>query len=127
MQHVSSRVEAVCDRQLAVPHPAPRPRSVCTPPALHRPPAPLHQAMPGTLPSCSPWILPEPAGAAQAGAPPPRLSLLAFPPAGSGACVFWQGFQRALPPGVQLLPVELPGHNSRLREAPMGSMDELIE
>ena len=48
-------------------------------------------------------------------APPPRVRVACFPPAGAGAC-FFHGWGAALPPWVEVLPVELPQRNTRLRE-----------
>ncbi|PSC74686.1 type I polyketide synthase [Micractinium conductrix] len=84
----------------------------------------------------NPWILLPPpkrpsanavGGAAAAAAAPaaaeaqPRLSLVCFPPAGAGASVF-HGWEKVLPADVQLLPVELPGRGTRLRELALGNM-----
>ena len=57
------------------------------------------------------WIIPPP-GAPQA---PALLDLVCLAPAGSGASYFW-GWEAKLPPGTRLLPVELPGRNSRFKE-----------
>lgn len=76
----------------------------------------------------NPWILlpPPKRPSANAAAPAaaeaqPRLSLVCFPPAGAGASVF-HGWEKVLPADVQLLPVELPGRGTRLRELALGNM-----
>jgi surfactin synthase thioesterase subunit/glycosyltransferase involved in cell wall biosynthesis len=55
-----------------------------------------------------------------------RLRLFAFPHAGGGATTFrrWAG---ALPAGVALWPVRLPGRESRISEPPFESMAPLVE
>eukprot|EP00966_Prymnesium_polylepis_P288749 6669497-Prymnesium_polylepis.1 len=45
----------------------------------------------------------------------PKLRVVAIPQAGMGAQVFF-GWQKVLPHDVEVLPVELPGRNSRSRE-----------
>jgi surfactin synthase thioesterase subunit len=62
-----------------------------------------------------PWVLQSPAELRPAAAPPPRVRLLCLPPAGAGASYFF-GWGAALPDWVEVLPVELPGRNSRIRE-----------
>ena len=48
----------------------------------------------------------------------PRARLLCLPPAGAGA-QFFRGWSDALPDGVEVLALRLPGRESRLREAPI--------
>jgi medium-chain acyl-[acyl-carrier-protein] hydrolase len=55
-----------------------------------------------------------------------RLRLLCFPYAGAGASVF-RGWATALPPGVELCPIQLPGRESRWREPPFTHLPSLIE
>lgn len=69
---------------------------------------------------------PLPGGGEAPAAANPRLSLFCFTPAGSGACVY-HGWEHHLPEVVEVLPVELPGRNSRMREAPVTSMQQLVE
>ena len=49
------------------------------------------------------------------GAPPPRVRVACIGPAGAGACWF-HGWGYMLPSWVEVLPVELPQRNTRLRE-----------
>lgn len=51
-------------------------------------------------------------------------SFVACLQAGAGAWIF-HGWARWLPPGVELLPIELPGHNSRLSEPPATDLRRL--
>ena len=60
-------------------------------------------------------VLQGPAELRARGAPPPRVRVLCFPPAGAGAC-FFHGWGAALPDWAEVLPVELPGRNTRMRE-----------
>ena len=53
---------------------------------------------------------------ASPGAGPPRLRLFCLPQAGAGAWCFHNGWSARLPPDVEVLPVELPGRNSRASE-----------
>ena len=48
-------------------------------------------------------------------APPPQVRVVCFPSAGSGACLF-HGWGAVLPDWMEVLPVELPGRNTRTRE-----------
>ena len=48
-------------------------------------------------------------------APPPRVRVVCLPPAGAGAC-FFHGWGAVLPQWAEVLPVELPGRNTRIRE-----------
>lgn len=64
----------------------------------------------------NPWILRDPACVERAkDTPPVGLRVFALPQAGCGA---WQyhGWQKRLPPHAEVLPIEYPGRNSRLRE-----------
>lgn len=62
----------------------------------------------------TPWILRDPAAAPRVG-PDPSLRLFCLPQAGCGAWAFHGLWQTRLPPHVEVLPVEYPGRNSRLR------------
>jgi surfactin synthase thioesterase subunit len=55
-----------------------------------------------------------------------RLRLFCFPYAGAGASVYraWSDF---LPPEIEVVPVQLPGREGRVREAPFKSLAPLIE
>jgi medium-chain acyl-[acyl-carrier-protein] hydrolase len=67
----------------------------------------------------TPWIAsPAPERSA-------RLRLFCFPYAGGGAAVF-RPWHSALPPGVVLHPVQLPGRENRLREPPFTRIDPLV-
>jgi medium-chain acyl-[acyl-carrier-protein] hydrolase len=55
-----------------------------------------------------------------------RARLLCFPHAGGGAAPFYR-WSSWLPPDVQLLPVNLPGRESRLREPAMDLLPPLVE
>ncbi len=55
-----------------------------------------------------------------------KLRLFCFPYAGGGASVF-RGWAEHLPPGVAVLPVRLPGRETRLGEPPFDLMEQLIE
>ncbi|PRW20337.1 gramicidin biosynthesis [Chlorella sorokiniana] len=63
---------------------------------------------------------------AVAPAVPPRLTLICFPPSGTGAGVYF-GWQCRLPPGVEMLAVELPARASRMKDAPIDSMRQLMD
>eukprot|EP00887_Chlorella_sp_A99_P008296 scaffold12.g8296.t1 len=52
------------------------------------------------------------------------LRLFCFPPAGSGAYVYHEWEE--LPRSVEVMPVELPGHNSRRKESAVADMQELV-
>ena len=63
----------------------------------------------------TPWILRDPAAEPRARDDPSvRLRLFCLPQAGCGAWSY-HGWQKRLPSHVELLPVEYPGRNSRLR------------
>jgi medium-chain acyl-[acyl-carrier-protein] hydrolase len=51
--------------------------------------------------------------------------LLCLPHAGAGAATF-RDWPRGLPPGVELVAVQLPGRESRLAEPPLDTMTELL-
>jgi medium-chain acyl-[acyl-carrier-protein] hydrolase len=55
-----------------------------------------------------------------------RLRLFCLPYAGGGAAVYrlWPG---AMPPGVELCRIQLPGHESRLREQPYDRLADLVD
>jgi len=64
-----------------------------------------------------------------AGGPPARetqTKLLCFHHAGAGAMTF-AGWQRRIGPDVTVLPVRLPGRESRLREARITDAEQLVE
>ncbi len=65
------------------------------------------------------WILPGPSSAL------PRLRLFCFPYAGGGAAVFAR-WADLLPPEVELCRVQLPGRETRWREAPFTSLSLLV-
>ena len=56
---------------------------------------------------------------------PPRLRLVCVPQAGMGAWAF-HGWQRAMPEGVEVLPVELPGRNTRVKEPALPRMAAVV-
>jgi surfactin synthase thioesterase subunit len=56
----------------------------------------------------------------------PRVRLLALPPAGGAAHLF-RPWTPHLPLDVELVAAELPGHGGRLGEAPLGTMDALVD
>jgi medium-chain acyl-[acyl-carrier-protein] hydrolase len=53
------------------------------------------------------------------------LRLIAFPPAGASASVF-RAWPDWLPPDIELWPVQLPGRQDRLREAPFTGVAPLV-
>jgi surfactin synthase thioesterase subunit/glycosyltransferase involved in cell wall biosynthesis len=55
-----------------------------------------------------------------------RLRLFCFPYAGAGASVFY-GWYEKLPDRIAVCPARFPGRESRLSEAPLRRMDELVE
>lgn len=57
---------------------------------------------------------------------PGGLPLICLPNAGGSASQFF-AWARLLPPEVDLWPVQLPGRENRLREAPLSQMDALVE
>jgi medium-chain acyl-[acyl-carrier-protein] hydrolase len=58
--------------------------------------------------------------------PQARLRLFCLPYAGSGATVF-RSWVEALPPEIELCPIQLPGRESQLREAPYNRLRPLVE
>jgi medium-chain acyl-[acyl-carrier-protein] hydrolase len=70
--------------------------------------------------SASDWILVQPSRGR------PRFRLFCFPHAGAGATTF-HGWSSALPDGVEVRALRLPGRETRLREALLTSMDVLVE
>lgn len=70
--------------------------------------------------SLNPWVtLPRPN-------PTARVRLFCFPFAGAGASVFYT-WPQTLPAEVEVVPVQLPGRESRLMEKPYTAMPELVE
>jgi medium-chain acyl-[acyl-carrier-protein] hydrolase len=57
--------------------------------------------------------------------PRARLRLFCFPYAGGGASAY-RGWAPALPPDVEVCPVQLPGRESRLREPPFDRPEPLV-
>jgi len=55
-----------------------------------------------------------------------RMRVLAIPQAGMGAWAF-HGWQELLPETVEILPVELPGRNSRMAESKPADLCALVE
>ncbi|MDI4656775.1 thioesterase II family protein [Xanthobacter autotrophicus] len=68
----------------------------------------------------SPWFL----GGATRGAR--RLRLFCLPFAGGNASAY-APWQAAIDPAIEVVPVQLPGHGGRIREAPFQTMDEMAE
>lgn len=58
--------------------------------------------------------------------PAEKLQLFCFPYAGGGASIF-TSWKSRLAPDITLLPVQLPGRESRLIEAPMDSIQEIVQ
>jgi medium-chain acyl-[acyl-carrier-protein] hydrolase len=71
------------------------------------------------VPSADIWLA-HPHKAHRGGVP-----LLCLPNAGGGASQFF-AWARLLPPEVELCPIQLPGRENRLREAPLHQMDALL-
>ncbi|CAD7702514.1 unnamed protein product [Ostreobium quekettii] len=69
------------------------------------------------------WILRAPKQANPM--PGSRLRLFCFPPAGTGAWAY-HGWGPGLPADIEILPVELPGRNSRAGEPAMEAMAPLV-
>jgi len=81
---------------------------------------PPNSMLPCASSAVDPWItFPRPSSQA-------RLRLFCFPYAGAGASVFrtWAGL---LPPELEVVAVQLPGRESRLREPPLTRLEDLIE
>lgn len=55
----------------------------------------------------------------------PRLRLFCFPYAGGGASVF-RGWAQAMSPALEVIPIQLPGRENRLREAPYSRLSSLL-
>lgn len=55
-----------------------------------------------------------------------RYQLFCFPYAGGGASIY-RSWQAETGPSIEIHPVRLPGRESRISEAPMFSVDELVE
>lgn len=58
--------------------------------------------------------------------PQARIRLFCFPYAGGGASIF-RNWSKNLPPQIEVCPVQLPGRENRLLEAPFSGMPSLIE
>jgi medium-chain acyl-[acyl-carrier-protein] hydrolase len=67
-----------------------------------------------------PWISYRQSG------PKTRLRLFCFPYAGAGALIF-RTWSDALPPDVEVCPVQLPGRGTRLAERPFTRLSPLVE
>ncbi|HEX2191394.1 MAG TPA: thioesterase domain-containing protein [Longimicrobiaceae bacterium] len=72
-----------------------------------------------TPPTNDAWILRRPPN------PRARLRLFCFPYAGGGASIF-RTWQQSLPPEVDVCPVQLPGREGRLRDAPFDRLAPLV-
>mmetsp|Transcript_14881 Transcript_14881/g.37687 ORF Transcript_14881/g.37687 Transcript_14881/m.37687 type:complete len:270 (+) Transcript_14881:53-862(+) len=73
-----------------------------------------------------PWILQGPKEKRKVGEEAASLRLFCIPQAGMGAWAF-HGWQKTLGSEVEVMPVELPGRNSRLREQRFRSMQDLVK
>lgn len=58
--------------------------------------------------------------------PRARVRMFCFPYAGGGASAY-RGWGSSLPPDVEVCPVQLPGRESRLREAPFETPEPLVK
>lgn len=56
----------------------------------------------------------------------PAIRLICLPYLGGGAAVY-RGWPEAFAPAVEVLPVELPGHGARVREASLTSVAAMVE
>lgn len=56
----------------------------------------------------------------------PRLRLFCFPFAGGGA-LSYRGWSNELPSDIEVVPVQLPGHEDRFREIPLQRMEDLVD
>lgn len=56
----------------------------------------------------------------------PRVRMFCFPHAGGGNS-FFHGWSRSLGSQIEVLPVQLPGHETRLREAPFDRLVPLVQ
>lgn len=88
---------------------------------LHTPADRMSHAVPsGAAAKFNRWITclsPNPAAS---------LRLFCLPFAGGGASVF-RGWEKALPPGIELCPIQLPGRENRLSEPPLTDMAALTQ
>lgn len=79
--------------------------------------------------SYGPWILQSPKDVAVLDAEgedfEPTMRLFCIPQAGMGAWAF-HGWQEALGPAIEVMPIELPGRNSRVRERRYTDMRALV-
>ncbi len=71
-------------------------------------------------PSVDPWF------PTRKPVPDARLRLFCFPYAGGGVTLF-HGWNTALPPGVEVCPVQLPGRERRMMETPFRQMPALLD
>ncbi|MFG1372209.1 alpha/beta fold hydrolase [Xanthobacter oligotrophicus] len=55
-----------------------------------------------------------------------RLRLFCLPFAGGNASAY-SSWQAAIDPAIEVVPVQLPGHGGRIREAPFQTMDEMAQ
>ena len=72
-----------------------------------------------------PWILQGPREKRRKDEAEPALRLFCIPQAGMGAWAF-HGWQKELGSDIEVMPIELPGRNSRMREKRYTSMRELV-
>ncbi|MFG1304612.1 alpha/beta fold hydrolase [Xanthobacter autotrophicus] len=68
----------------------------------------------------SPWFL------GRARRETPRFRLFCLPFAGGNAS-FYTSWQAVIDPAIDVVPVQLPGHGGRIREAPLETMDEMAD
>ncbi len=73
-----------------------------------------------------PWILQGQKERRKVSDEDPNLRLFCIPQAGMGAWAF-HGWQEALGNSIEVMPIELPGRNSRLREKRFTNMQELVK
>jgi medium-chain acyl-[acyl-carrier-protein] hydrolase len=55
-----------------------------------------------------------------------RIRLFCFPYAGAGASIF-RGWASSLPAEIEIIPVQLPGRETRIREAPLRRIGSLVD
>lgn len=72
------------------------------------------------VPSADAWLA-RPHTARRGGVP-----LLCLPNAGGSASLYF-AWARLVPPKIELCPIQLPGRENRLREAPLDQMDAVVE